>query len=73
MLSPKVKEALEEAQASLRNALFYAAKNEKPGINKQISDVMVAIECMMRFEEMSDKIESMLNNMKKDGDYNGLF
>lgn len=70
MLSLNVKNALEDAQADLRIALFHAAKNEKPIINKQISDIMYAIDSMMKMEEMSDKFESM---MKKMNDESELF
>lgn len=73
MLSPKVKESLEEAQSSLRNALSYAARSEKPIINKQISELMTAIEYLMKMEEMSDKIESMVEKMNKEGGGNSFF
>ena len=76
MLSPKVQESLEEAQGNLRNALYHASKNEKAVINKQISELMVAVEYLMKMEEMSDKIESMMNRMnKEDGNhfFGGMF
>lgn len=72
MLSPKVKESLEEAQGNLRNALAYAARTEKPAVNKQISEIMAAIECLMKVEEMSDRIEAMMDKMNKEGG-NGHF
>lgn len=63
MLAPKVKEALEEAQGNLRTALSFAARTEKPTINRQITEIMTAIECLMKVEEMSDRIEEMMNKM----------
>lgn len=72
MLSPKVQESLEEAQGSLRNALYHASKNEKPMINKQIAEIMLAIDYLMKMEEMSDKLESY---MKQQGNsfFGGMF
>lgn len=64
MLSPKVKESLEEAQGHLRIALFHASKNEKPLILKHISESIANIDSMMRFEEMSDHIERIANKIK---------
>lgn len=73
MLSPKVKESLEDAQSHLRNALAHAARTEKPSINKQIAEIMNAVECLMKVEEMSDRIESMMEKMNKEGGGNHFF
>lgn len=70
MLSPKVSQSLEEAQGCLRNALSHAARNEKPIVNKQISEIMTAIDYIIKVEEMTDKIEDM---MKKEGGSNSFF
>ena len=68
MLSPNVKDFLEEAQGNLKSALSHAARSEKPIINKQIAEVMTAIDYLMKTEEMTDKIEDM---MKKDNNFFG--
>jgi hypothetical protein len=39
-LSQQVEESLDEAQAALRNALAYAARNERPMVNQGIADLM---------------------------------
>jgi exonuclease VII small subunit len=70
-LSQKVKDSLDEAQSHIRIALSYASKNEKPIVNKQIAEIMCLIQNVMKFEEMSDKLEEMVDKMKKDG--NGFF
>lgn len=73
MLSPKVKEALEEAQGNLRTALSFAARNEKPHINKQIAELLHASELIIRTEELSDKLESLTKRMSsEDVDFFGL-
>ena len=43
-LSKQVEASLDEAVASLRNALSFAARNEEPYISKHIADVMFQIE-----------------------------
>ena len=43
-LSKQVQESLDEAQANLRNALAYAARNEEPYMSKHIADIMFSIE-----------------------------
>lgn len=73
MLSQKVKESLEEAQSNLRNALAHAARTEKPCVNKQISDVLLAIECLITMEEVSDKLEDMLQKMKEKDGFGEMF
>tara|TARA_B110000503_G_C7035064_1_gene365732 strand:+ start:330 stop:563 length:234 start_codon:yes stop_codon:yes gene_type:complete len=77
MLSPKVKESLEEAQSHLRNALAHSARTEKPIINKQIAEIMTAIDYLMKMEEVSDRIDAIATKINKDSDGNsflgGLF
>lgn len=72
-LSDNVKDHLLEAQSHLRSALANAARNEKCIINKQISDVLLATEQIMRCEEMSDKIEDVMNKMSKKNGEGGFF
>ena len=69
-LSQKVKEALEESKSNLRNALWYASKNEKAVINKKLADILVSIEMVEKGEELSDKMEEIINDFKKN-DQNG--
>lgn len=69
-LSQQVEESLKEAQGNLRNALAFAARNEKPFVSKQISDMIMNIESVIAFDAMSDKIEDMFKNKNDDG-FNG--
>jgi hypothetical protein len=66
-LSQQVEESLKEAQGNLRNALAFAARNEKPFVSKQISDMIMNIESIIAIDAMSDKIEDMLKNKNDDG------
>ena len=58
-LSKQVESSLDEAVASLRNALSFAARNEQPYISKHIADVMFQIENLKNVTNVlaiSDKI-----------------
>ena len=58
-LSKQVVSSLDEAVASLRNALSFAARNEAPYISKHIADVMFQIENLKNVSNVlaiSDKI-----------------
>ena len=63
-LSKQVEASLDEAVASLRNALSFAARNEEPYVSKHIADVMFQIENLKNVTsvlEMSEKIMKDLN------------
>lgn len=62
-LSPRVEESLEDAMASLRSALAYAARNERVTTCEAISKVMLDLENISRTESLMDTLE----NMKSDG------
>lgn len=63
-LSKQVEASLDEAVASLRNALSFAARTEEPYISKHIADVMFQIENLKNVSNVlaiSDKIMKDLN------------
>ena len=66
-LSESVESSLREAEASLRNALAYAARQEKPFIAKNIADMIMQIDNLISADALIDKIED-----RKDGD-SGFF
>jgi hypothetical protein len=66
-LSKNVKESLKEAESSIRNALYWASKNEKPFVCKQIADILHATEVIEHTENLLDKLEN-----RKSGD-SGMF
>ena len=66
-LSESVESSLKEAESSLRNALAYAARQEKPFIAKHIADMIMQIDNLISADALIDKIEN-----RKDGD-SGLF
>jgi len=66
-LSESVEASLKEAEASLRNALAYAARQERPMVCSVIADLISRIESVMTTDSLLDKLES-----RKPGD-SGFF
>ena len=60
-LSSSVEESLKEASASLRNALAYAARQERPIVCTQIARLINEIEQIGSFDTILDKFEEMAN------------
>jgi hypothetical protein len=58
MLTNQVEESLKEAEGYLRNALHWAAKNERPTICCSISKMIQEIETLQTFDSLMDKLES---------------
>ena len=59
ILSKQVQDSLDEAVASLRNALAFSARSEEPYVSKHIADVMFQIENLKNVSNvlaMSEKI-----------------
>jgi len=66
-LSKSVEDSLREAESSLRNALAYAARQEKPFIGKHIADMIHSIDNLISADALIDQIEN-----RKPGD-SGFF
>jgi len=66
-LSDSVETSLREAESSLRNALAYAARQEKPFVAKHIADMVMQIDNLISADALIDKLEN-----RKDGD-SGFF
>ena len=62
-LSQQVEYSLREAQEALRNALAFAARNEKPFVSKHIADMLANIENLVDAIDIVEKLEN-----RKDGD-----
>lgn len=60
-MSEKVEESLKEAEASLRNALAFAARTEKPMVTSGIADVISRINTLISSHQMLDSFESMMD------------
>lgn len=60
-LSQSVEESLKEAEQSLRNALAYAARQERPMVCSVIADLISRIESVMTTDSLLDKLEGRMN------------
>ena len=64
-LTNDVKETLLEAEGVLRNALYKAAKNERPSTLMAISRIIGEIGKLESFDSIQDLIEDNLDDIKK--------
>ena len=66
-LSESVETSLKEAEASLRNALAYAARQERPMVCSVVADMISRIDSIIHTDAVLDKLEN-----RKEGD-SGFF
>ena len=66
-LTKTVEDSLQEAQQSLRNALAYAARQERPMVCTVIADLISRIDSLQSTDSILDKLEN-----RKPGD-SGFF
>ena len=66
-LSQSVEESLKEAEQSLRNALAFAARQERPMVCSTIAEMIGKIESVIQTDEILDKLEN-----RKPGDSGSL-
>ena len=66
-LSESVEQSLKETEASLRNALAYAARQERPMVCSVVADMISRIDTLMSTDALLDKLEN-----RKSGD-SGFF
>ena len=57
-LSSSVQDSLDEAQSHLRNALAYAARNERPLVCQSISKLMLELESIEKYDNLFDTLEN---------------
>lgn len=66
-LSQSVEESLKDAEQSLRNALAFAARQERPVVCSVIADMINKIESIIHTDSILDKLEN-----RNDGE-SGIF
>lgn len=59
-LSKSVEESLKEAEQSLRNALAFAARQERPMVCSTISDMIHKIDIIITTDSLLDKLENRI-------------
>ena len=63
-LSKSVEESLNEASTNLRNALAYAARQERPVVCTQIAKILSDIESVGAFENIMDTLDNTISEME---------
>ena len=57
-LSKSVEDSLKEADSNLRNALAYAARQERPMVCREIAKIISDIQTLQDTDSILDKLES---------------
>lgn len=66
-LSKSVEDSLKEAESNLRNALAFAARQERPMVCGVIAEIITKIDTLQTMDSIMDKVEN-----RNQGD-SGLF
>lgn len=56
-LSTQVEDSLKDAESALRNALAFAARNEKPFVNTAIASMINDIDRLIQIDKFIDKMD----------------
>ena len=57
-LASQVEDSLKEAESSLRNALAFASRSERPVVCSVIADMIQRIDTVIKTDELIDKLEN---------------
>ena len=63
-LSDSVQNSLIEAESSLRNALAYAARQERPIVCTQIAKLISDVESINSFDSLLDTLDNTISEME---------
>ena len=69
-LSQQVEDSLRDSQEALRNALAFAARNEKPYVGKHVANMLADIENLV---DATDLLEKLENRQEGDSGFFGNF
>jgi hypothetical protein len=58
-LAQQVTDSLDEASSALRNALAFAARQERPVVCNTISEILCRIDQLKSFDGILDKLDEM--------------
>ena len=67
-LSKQVEDSLDEAQASLRNALAFSARNEESYISKHIADLKHSIDNIKHVTNLMAISDKVMKQLEEDED-----
>ena len=64
-LAQQVTDSLDEATSALRNALAFAARQERPVVCSSISEIMCRIDHLKSFDGILDTLDKMQSDISK--------
>lgn len=67
-LSESVETSLNEAQAALKNALAYSARQEESYVSVEIAKMIQSIDLIKKTDKLQDKLQQFM----KSNDFNGF-
>jgi len=65
-LSQQVQQSLDSASDNLREALAFAARNEKPFVIKEIAAMIHGIESIVSADQLLDSVDDMLREASEE-------
>lgn len=66
-LSPQTNEHLEDAKSSLRAALAYAARNERPNTIMALAELLTQVDKLATMDEILDSLDQMKSKWHEKG------
>ena len=64
-ISDQVEYSIKEAQDSLRNALAFAARSERPMVCKAIADTITSLENVVSVDSLLDNLDKHVEELKE--------
>jgi len=64
-ISDQVEYSIKEAQDSLRNALAFAARSERPMVCKAIADTIASLENVVSVDSLLDNLDKHVEELKE--------
>ena len=66
-ISDQVDYSIKEAQDSLRNALAFAARSERPMVCKAIADTIASLDNVVSVDSLLDNLDKHVEELKEQG------
>lgn len=72
-LGTQVNDHLEQAEGSLRAALSFAARGERPEVCIGLSELLVRLTVLKKIDGFTDQMEEQIQKLSEDGEGSGGF
>lgn len=64
-LSDNVNDFIDEAKGNVRSAIAAAARNERPIVIQQLSEVLRSLDSINKMERATDDLENLISSVKQ--------